>query len=392
MGRQFKSRCEVALVGYAHSPIYRHSPVPIGALTIDTCLRAITDAGLKKEQIDGFTTGSMLPAFSGRAPVDGVDIVTSNWITEQLGVHARWLCGFQGLGQIPGAVILAVNAIASGAANYVLVHRALSNPPGKYHENPMTEARGPAQWTAPHGLWGPPAMMALSYMGYMQRYGATREDMARVVVELRRHAARIPWAFWYDKPLTVDDYLNARMIADPICVLDCDIPVDGAVAFILTSAERARDLPHKPVYVAGYAQASLTEPNTLWSVTHAQQAGVQACKSLWEHTGLSVAEIDLAQIYDGFSPFVYMWLEALGFCGIGEAHLFLREQNDLSRFFSGGGSLGNGRMHGVPPMLECYLQLSRRAGERQMEDVKTGLACHSHPHHGGVVAYCAEPL
>jgi len=235
-------------------------------------------------------------------------------------------------------------------------------------------------------------MMALSYMEYMQRYGATREDMGRVVVELRRHGARNPWSYWHQKPLSLEAYLDARMIADPICVLDCDIPIDGAAAFIFTSAERARDHPHKPVYVAGYAQGNLLEQESMWSLDHAQQAAPLTGRDLWRSSGLRREDIDLPELYDGFSPIVYLWLEALGYCGRGEAHLFLREQKDLTRFFSSGGSLGNGRMHGVPPMLECYLQLSGRAGERQIANVKTGLACHSHPHYGGVVAYSSERL
>jgi acetyl-CoA acetyltransferase len=231
-------------------------------------------------------------------------------------------------------------------------------------------------------------------MEYMQRYGATREDMARVVVALRGHATRIPWAHWRTKPLSVEDYMNARMIADPISVLDCDIPVNGVAAFVLTSPERAQDAPHRPVYVAGYALGNLLEPGTLWSLEHCQAAGEQAAADLWQRSGLTHADIDLPQLYDGFSPLTYLWLEALGYCGRGEAHLFLREQSergDLGRFFSGGGSLGNGRMHGAAQMLECYLQLSRRAGERQ-RDARTALACFSHPHSGGVVAYSAEKL
>ena len=101
MSRQLKSRCEVAIVGFHQSQTWRHAPMPVGALTIQACLAAIADAGLTKSQIDGFTTGSILPSQAGRTPADGVDIVTSNWVAEQLGVHARWLGGFQGAGQIP---------------------------------------------------------------------------------------------------------------------------------------------------------------------------------------------------------------------------------------------------------------------------------------------------
>jgi acetyl-CoA acetyltransferase len=388
----FAARNKVAIIGYAQSPVARQASVPFGALALKTCLDAVADAGLTKQDVDGFASAPLLPSLSGRAPVDGVDIVPSAWIAAHLGVHARWLACVQGGTQLTGSVVQAVNAIATGAADYVLLHRALSNPPGRYHENPMTSAAGTAQWMAPQGFWGPPVQVAMTYMEYMQRYGATREDMARVVVSLREHAARIPWSYWKDKPLSAEEYIGARMIADPISVLDCDLPVNSVAAFVLTSAERAKDAPHKPVYVAGYALGNLLEPGTLWSLSHCQAAGRQTAADLWQRSGFTRGDIDLAQLYDGFSPITYLWLEALGYCGLGEAHLFLREQSDgdLGRFFSGGGSLGNGRLHGTAQMLECYLQLSRRAGERQREQARTALACYSHPHFGGVVAYSAE--
>ncbi len=118
---------------------------------------------------------------------------------------------------------------------------------------------------------------------------------------------------------------------------------------------------------------------------------------LWRQTGLTVNDVDLPQVYDGFSPLVWFWLEALGVCSVGEAHRFVDSGGiDSDRpgalpALSGGGALGNGRMHGVPQMLECYLQLSRRAGERQ-RDVSVGVACQSSPHFGGVVAYTVEPV
>jgi acetyl-CoA acetyltransferase len=389
-------RSQVAIAGYALSPVQRRAPKPLGALAVETALAAIADAGLHKEDIDGFTTGAVLPSAGGHAAVDGVTIVSATWIAEQLGIRPRWASGFQGFGQLPGSVMLAANAIASGTADYVVIHRALANPAGRYHENPMTTAAGPAQWTAPHGLWGPPAQIALPYNEYMHRYGATREDMATVVVELRRNAANIPWAYWHDKPITADDYLDARIIADPICILDCDIPVDAVAAFILTSGERARDLPNDPVYLAGFGQGSPTAAttHTVWTLDEIVEGGLVAGQRLWESSGLRPSDIDLPQLYDGFSPFIYLWLEALGYCGPGEAHQFV--QGDGIRtgkglpVASGGGALGNGRLHGIPQMLECYLQLSRRAEHRQLP-VETGLACHSSPHYGGVIAYTREP-
>lgn len=389
---------QVAVVGYAMSQIHRYTDVPLGALTIETCLEAIADAGLTKDQIDGFTTGALFPSGGGRTLVDGVHIVTSDWLVEQLRIQPRWLCGFQGVGQIPGAVILATNAIATGAADYVVVHRAMYNPPGRYHENPMTQAEGAAQWVAPQGFWGPPSQVALLYTEYMQRYGATREEMAEVVVELRRNGAAIPWSHWYGKPITVEDYMNSRMIAEPISVLDCDIPVTGVGAFVLTSAERARDLPHRPVHVAGFAQGRWRPANGVdhWSLDAMREGGAAVARWLWESAGLQAGDIDVPQVYDGFSPLVYLWLETLGFCPAGEAHRFvadgrIRTGSGLP-IASGGGALGNGRMHGVPQMLECYLQLSGRAGDRQLPEAEVALACQAAPNFGGAVLYTAGAL
>ena len=392
------ARGEVAIVGYAQSPIVRHFPQPLGAVALETARQAIADAGLLPENIDGFTSSALLPTAGDHAVVDGVSTVSSHWLAQHLGVNPRYAVGFQGFGQLPGSVLLAVNAIASGAADYVLVHRALHNPAGRYHGNPMTEATGSSQWTAPQGYFGPLVMIALAYNEYLQRYGATREAMAAVLVEARKNGARIPWSYWHDKPLTAEEYLAAPMIHDPICRLDCDIPVDGIAAFVFTSAERARDLPNKPVYVAAYASGQPTRHRVPlhWPLDDIYDIGTDTARRLWERSGVGPDDVDLPQLYDGFSPFIWFWLEVLGLCPVGEAHRFVQEGGIDSDspsglpVLSGGGALGNGRMHGVPQMLECYLQLSGRAGDRQRA-AEVGIACHASPHYGGVVAYTAVP-
>jgi len=389
------ARDAVAIVGYAQSQVQRHAPQPLGAVALDTATRAIADAGLTVEQVDGFTTGALFPTAGAHAIQDGVSIVSSNWLAEHLGVNPRYVAGFQGYGQVPGAVALAFNAVASGAADYVVMHRALHNPAGRYHANPMQEAAGSAQWTAPQGYFGPLAMIALPYNEYLQRYGASRESMATVVVEARKNGARIPWSNWYGKPLTAPEYLEAPMIADPICRYDCDIPVDGVAAFVFTSAERAKDLPHRPVYVSGYGMGHPTTRRlpTHWPLDDIMTTGIETARRLWEFAGVGPGDVDLPQVYDGFSPFVYFWLEVLGFCPEGQAHEFVQDGGidsdapDGLPVLSGGGALGNGRMHGIPQMLECYLQLSGRAGERQRSTATVGVACHSSPHFGGAVVY-----
>lgn len=392
-------RNRVAVVGYAHSAIERRAKRPLGAVAVDTARAAIADAGLTVDVVDGFVGSAMLPSAGGHQLVDGVTIVSPTWLARSLGATPAYVAGFDGIGQVSGSVGMAVNALISGAADYVVVHRALHNPAGSYHGNPMREVRGAAQWSAPQGLFGPLAMIALPYNEYLQRFGARRESMAAVVTEARRNGARLPWSYWHGRPLTTAEYLAEPQLVDPVCRLDCDIPVDGVAAFVLTTAERAQDLPHPPVYVAGYA-GSAPPPRRLpmhWPLDDILDGGAHTAARLWRETGLSIDDVDLPQVYDGFSPLVWFWLEVLGVCPVGEAHRFVEAGGiDADRpgavpALSGGGALGNGRMHGVPQMLECYLQLSRRAGDRQ-RDVSIGLACQAAPHFGGVVAYSSAPI
>jgi acetyl-CoA acetyltransferase len=390
----------VAIAGYAQTPIVRHADAPLGASTASTARAAIADAGLRVADVDGFVTVPLMPAIGDHVPVDGIDFVTTGWLAHHLGVYPRFLADFSGGGQITGTVALAAHAIASGAAETVVVHRALHNPQGRYHGTQSREATGLNQWTTPQGHFGPIVTIALAYTEYLQRFGATREAMAAVVVEARKNGARIPWSYWCGKPLSVDEYLAAPLINDPMGRLDCDIPVDGVAAFVLTSAERAGDLPHRPVYVGGTAIASPPRRRLPmhWPLDDIYEAGQHVVGRLFEHTGLGAADIDLPQMYDGFSPIVWFWLEALGFCPVGEAHRFVQDGRidsdapDGLPILSGGGALGNGRMHGVPQMLECYLQLSGRAGDRQRERATVGVACQGPPHVGGIALYTNEPL
>ncbi|MGO9928646.1 MAG: thiolase family protein [Mycobacterium sp.] len=398
MSGRFAASNKVAIVGYAHSQVCRRAERPLGAQAVDTARAAIADAGLRVEQIDGFVSSSLLPSAGGQTAEDGVSTVSSAWLAQHLGAEPRYVAGFEGIGQITGSVGIAVNAVASGAADYVLFHRALHNPAGRYHANPMRQASGPQQWTAPQGFFGPLAMIALPYNEYLQRFGAGRESMAAVVVEARKNGARIPWSYWHDRPLGIDEYLSAPMLFDPVCRYDCDIPVDGVAAFVFTAADRAKDLPHPPVYVAGYAAGTPTRRRLPlhWPLDDIVDGGAATARRLWAHAGITAADVDLPQVYDGFSLFVWLWLEVLGLCPPGEAHRFVEAGGiDSDRpgaipALSGGGALGNGRMHGIPQMLECYLQLARRAGDRQRDGATIGLACHSSPHFGGAVAYSAE--
>ena len=174
--------------------------------------------------------------------------------------------------------------------------------------------------------------------GLLRAAGHDRPALQRVPAALRRHAARrwrpslvearkngarIPWSYWHDKPLTGRGVPGAPMISDPICRYDCDIPVDGVAAFVFTSAERAQDLPNQPVYVSGYASGTPTtrgcrctgRSTTSWAWARNGPAALGSA-------GVGPGEVDLPQLYDGFSPFVYFWLEVLGLCPVGRGAPF----------------------------------------------------------------------
>jgi acetyl-CoA acetyltransferase len=399
MSGLFRARNQVAIVGYAQSQVTRRPTEPLGHTAIKTAKAAVADAGLTVDQIDGFASSALMPTSGDHESRLGISSVTSNWLAEHMGAKPEYVVGFQGHGQLTSSMTLAVNAVASGAADYVLLHRALHNPPtGTYNDNPMTRAAGDMQWTAPTGFFGSVPAIAMVYNEYMQKYGATREAMARVVVEARNNGAQMPWSHWYGKPITIEDYMNEPIIVDPMSRLDCDIPVQGVGVFILTSADRAKDLPNRPVYLAGYANG-YPEKRRLplhWTLDEMEEHGQAVSARLWEATGLSTADMQHAQVYDAFSPFVYIWLEALGFAPRGAAHRFVLEGGiDSSNpksvaALSGGGAIGHGRLHGLPQLLECYLQVAGRAGERQRE-VTNSVYAYSAPYFGGCGVLTNDP-
>ena len=197
--------------------------------------------------------------------------------------------------------------------------RCTSGPGVRYASSEQSESGGPEQFTAPYGIGI--GAMAMWLQRYMHDYGATREDLFDVVGALRAHAQLNPYAYWHDKPLALDEYLSSRWVYEPMCLYDYDIPVTGAGAVILTTADRAAALPHKPAYVAGFV-------NT-------RERG----DAIFEASGIGREAVQAAQLYDGFSPVVWVWLEALGFAGKGEAHEFTRERTHQARRGAAGDDL-----------------------------------------------------
>lgn len=367
-------RGKTAIVGIGYSEITRKPQKPLGLLAIDACRAAIEDAGLEARQIDGLATYPESP-FAGAGNRDGEDVVSVSFVLNHLGLadDVRWYAQIE-TGMIASPVIEAVNALLAGACDYALVWRALHRPAsrgGSAGGKAAPRASGDAQFIAPYGAASIVQTHAFAWRRYMYRYGATREALAALALNSRRNANLNPRAFFHSTPMSRDDYFNSRMIAEPLCLFDCDVPVDGCVALIVTTAERARDLRNQPAYIAGYGQNTARRRTLLYYTLDDYMAcGGSLAQKLWSSAGLGPKEMDAAQLYDGFNPSTLYWLEAAGFCGEGEGADFvaggriaLDGELPINTF---GGSLSEGRMHGMGHIAEAVRQVTDRAERRQI--------------------------
>jgi acetyl-CoA acetyltransferase len=205
---------------------------------------------------------------------------------------------------------------------------------------------------------------------YMHEYGLTREQLAQIALNARANAALNDNAVYRD-PMTLDDYLAARMISTPLCLFDCDVPADGSTAFVISHTDHATDMPQPAVRFE--AVGSARRGRTGWDQHEdmTTMAGRDAAAHLWSRTDLKPGDVDTAQLYDGFSWLTIMWLEALGFCGKGEAGAFIEGGRRIAQdgelpLNTQGGQLSGGRLHGYGFLHEAVLQLRGQAGQRQI--------------------------
>ncbi|MCB4860034.1 MULTISPECIES: thiolase family protein [unclassified Sphingobium] len=373
-------RDKVAVAGLGYSRLERRSDRSLAALTLEACDAALADAGLRRGDLDGIATSPAMPRYGGRKGVDeGIDVVTPWYLAGLLGVAPaiRWIGSTNGM--VTQSVIDGALAISGGLCDHVLVYRALHVPDGRYVNFESAHAVGGDQYLAPYGFSMPPAWAAVALRRYFALHGYDRADFAPYIARNRANAQRNPNAYWRGKTITVEDYLAARMIADPISILDCDIPVDGCCAMILTSTQRARHLRRPPALLTGFAaSAHQGAGGTPMNLEDMWDGAKDVARRLWEATGLSPADVDNAQLYDGFSVLVLTWLEGMGFCRDGEGLAFLREghgdPDGRLPINTGGGALGEGRLHGMTQLAEAVAQVTDRAGERQVPGASRALA------------------
>ena len=266
----------------------------------------------------------------------------------------------------------AAMAVATGVADVVVAYRAFNERSGaRFGQVASHLAAAPtssgidAGWSYPHGLGTPASFVAMVARRYMHVYGATSEDFGRVAVADRKHAANNPAAFFYGKPITLEDHQNSRWIAEPLHLLDCCQESDGGIAIVVTSAERAKGLPNPAAVITAAAQGSGPDQYIMTSYYRDAMTGLPemglVADQLWAQSGLRPEDMQTAVLYDHFTPFVLMQLEELGFCGRGEAKDFVAdgaiELGGRLPLNTHGGQLGEAYIHGMNGIAEGVRQI-----------------------------------
>ena len=325
-------------------------------LTIEASLRAIDDAGLTVADIDGIST---YPGMSG--PFGGC---TGAELHDALRFSLNWRDGgAETSGQL-GAVHKAVLAVAAGLAKHVLCFRTVYEGSG----GPARASGGgggampPAfQYLIPYGVTSAANWISCYAQRHMHDYGTTREQLGAIAINARTNAGSNPKAI-YTEPMTMDDYLSVRMISDPFGLYDCDVPCDGSTVVIVSHRDHAPDVPHGAIHVNAMGTALRGRPSWDQFEDLTTMAMRDSAASMWERTEMTAADVDTAQLYDGFTWLTMAWIEALGFCGKGEGGPFVEGGGRIAPggdlpLNTNGGQLSGGRLHGFGFLHEGVMQL-----------------------------------
>ena len=332
-------------------------------LTVEAALRAIADAGLTTADIDGVST---YPGFGGSfGGAMGAEL------HEALRLSLNWRsAGVETAGPL-GAVHNAVLAVAAGLARHVLVFRTVvegSGGPlrpgsggGGGGGGGMSGSAGPFQFMIPYGAASAACWVACYARRHMHDYGTTRTQLGAIAVNGRANAAANPKAIYTD-PMTIDDYLAVRMVSEPLCLYDCDVPCDGSTAVVVSHRDHAPDAPAGAVGINAMGTAIRGRPSWDQYDDLTSMMMRHTAASMWERTELTVDDVDTAQLYDGFSWLTLAWIEAMGFCGKGESGSFVEGGTNIAPdgpvpLNTSGGQLSAGRLHGFGHLHEAVMQL-----------------------------------
>jgi acetyl-CoA acetyltransferase len=331
-------------------------------LGAEAILAAVADAGITIQDLDGLVSYTI-------DPVEETELVRALGIPE---IHWSSRVPYGGGGS-QGVIVHAAAAVIAGVADCVVVYRAVKARSGarfgraEVSGRPVTSHSGTTagQWCSPYGVLTPASWMALNATRYMHASGATSADFGRAVVQMRAYAATNPDAHFFGRPITLDEHQASRWIAEPcIRLFDCCQETDGAVALVITRRERALD-SRAPVLVAAGATAAVFEEevasNHYRPDLAVMDSSVALARQIFDGSGISRDDIDVAMIYDAFSPILFMQLEGLGFCGFGEAKDFVADGNlgpaGVLPCNTNGGLIGEGYIHGLNLTTEAVRQL-----------------------------------
>jgi acetyl-CoA acetyltransferase len=354
---------QTAIVGVGHTEYSRDSGRSEISLAVEAIRNAIDDAGLKPADIDGIA----------RYTMDNNDPVA---IAANLGIPALRFFGeahYGGGGGPVGSVLLGAMAVATGMANHVVAFRAMNERSGRGtprfgRAQVRDGAGGGRAYHEPYGLFSPAQMVALAARRHMHLYGTRSEHFGAIALACRAHAQNNPRAVMRGRPLTMEDHQNSRMIADPLRLHDCCLETDGGAAVLITTAERARDLKHRPAYIMAGAFGA-TNWNTQAMIKFLERPESEStivARALFARAEITHKDIDVCFIYDHFTPLVLMAFEELGFCKRGEGGPFVSDGKLLWPHGSlplntSGGNLSEGYIHGMQNTIEAVRQLRGQA-------------------------------
>ncbi|MCZ4276895.1 lipid-transfer protein [Rhodococcoides yunnanense] len=352
---------KAAIVGIGATDFSKNSGRSELRLAAEAVTAALSDAGLTPADVDGLTSFTM-------------DTNTETAVARAVGIpNLKFFSRIHyGGGAACATIQQAAMAVATGVADVVVAYRAFNERSGaRFGQVASHLAAAPtssgidAGWSYPHGLGTPASFVAMVARRYMHVYGATSADFGRVAVADRKHAAHNPAAFFYGKPITLEDHQNSRWIAEPLHLLDCCQESDGGIAIVVTSAERAKDLPNPAAVITAAAQGSGPDQYIMTSYYRDAMTGLPemglVADQLWAQSGLRPEDMQTAVLYDHFTPFVLMQLEELGFCGRGEAKDFVAdgaiELGGRLPLNTHGGQLGEAYIHGMNGIAEGVRQI-----------------------------------
>ncbi len=420
----WEHRAKVAAVGVGHSPTARRwdgqPENSVGAWSILALRRAIADAGVAPDQIDGLvldpvtTTGAYWPddrplpmdvinEFQRTDdPLDGIAQLSAEWIIKNMPYMTNIKFVMYGARCMSHAIVVAAQAVGEGRTHTCLVLKSWHNYEGRYYQGGANAQDAIDGTNAISRLWGAPACYgtALQFAEYCRKYGKTHDMMAPFITNSRRNGLRFPEGYWAQhrpEHLTREDYLAARWIAKPANLFDNDIPIMISAAYLFTTPERAKDMKQKPVYILNHASSRATPRSLTPTLDEVEAETASTGRKLYEGAGITAADLSFENMYDGFTQFHQFHLEGLGFRGIkfGEALDFY--QTDISiegpnPVSPSGGNIGSGRsrfwMH-----TDCIQQLQGRAGERQITGVtpEIGVSGGPMPLGGNYTVWSASP-